>query len=380
MVEVQRRLQRIIKHHRASWQRMRRDCEVAKATQEARAGRPQRAISLIFGTDGPTMVDSAFWKQQTTVDESGVTHTEWIYVTDEDEVEAEALRHVSSMFPGPLLWEPYKAGVTLPAGYAFEGRPVVSNRLSNILTTIDRVDFTGVLDPMTLADFDALLRSQNASSSPGCSGITYGHLRAMGPKARQVCVLLISRYLRFQEAPAAWLEVGTALIPKSDGLAGLGDGRPISLLETLLKLSTALVGPKIKSALLRHPSPYGPSLPARRHGRMHRQQLFDSGSRRGCQEAYIMLTAVLHGLRAQRRRLVLITTDVKGAFNRTPTDYMDQRYEGLGMPRGVQIAEDLEERLRDFLQSIDRDSTFRVRARHGFTKAASKGWVGLHQA
>ena len=45
-----------------------------------------------------------------------------------------------------------------------------------------------------------------------------------------------------------------------------------------------------------------------------------------------MLTAVLHGLRAQRRRFVLITTDVKGAFNRTPTDYMDQRYEGLGMP------------------------------------------------
>ncbi len=92
-----------------------------------------------------------------------------------------------------------------------------------------------------------------------------------------------------------------------------------------------------------------------------------------------MLTAVIHGLRAQRKRFVLIMTDVKGAFNRTPTDYMDQRYEGLGMPRGTQIAEGLEERLRDFLQSIDRDSTFRVRVRHGFTKAVSKGWVGLHQ-
>jgi hypothetical protein len=31
-------------------------------------------------------------------------------VTDEDEVEAEALRHVSSMFPSPLSWKPYKAG------------------------------------------------------------------------------------------------------------------------------------------------------------------------------------------------------------------------------------------------------------------------------
>ena len=32
-----------------------------------------------------------------------------------------------------------------------------------------------------------------------------------------------------------------------------------------------------------------------------------------------MLTAVLHGLRAQRKQFVLITTDVKGAFNHTPT-------------------------------------------------------------
>ena len=96
-----------------------------------------------------------------------------------------------------------------------------------------------------------------------------------------------------------------------------------------------------------------------------------------------MLTAVLHGLRAQRKRIVLITTDVKAAFNHIPTAYMDQRYEGLGIPHKLQITEDpdtdLEERLRDFLQSIDRDSTFRVRVRHGFTKAVSKGWVGLHQ-
>ena len=276
MANVQRRLQRVVKHHRISWQRMRRDYEVAKATQESRAGRPQRAINLIFGTDGPMMVDGAFWKQQQSTAEDGTAQSDWIYVTDAAEVEAEALRHVSKMFPPPLLWEPYESAAVFPEGYAFQGKPVVSKRLSRILTKIDRVDFTGALDPMTLADFDALLCKQNANSSPGCSGITYGHLRAMGIKARRICVLLINRYLRFQEAPAAWLEVGIALIPKSDGLPGLGDGRPISLLGSLLKLSTAFVGPKLKTALLRHPSSHDPLAPARRHGRMHRQQLFDS--------------------------------------------------------------------------------------------------------
>ena len=70
----------------------------------------------------------------------------------------------------------------------------------------------------------------------------------MGPEARQVCVLLINRYLRFQEAPAAWLEVGIALIPKSDGLAGRGEGRPIRLFGTMLKAMNAVVGPKNKKA------------------------------------------------------------------------------------------------------------------------------------
>ena len=105
------------------------------------------------------MVDGAFWKQHSVVDESGAARTEWVYVTDEEEVEAEALRHVSRMFPPQLMWEPYKAAAIFPEGYAFKVSPVVSERLSHILTRVDRVDFTGALDPMTLAEFrvDALL-------------------------------------------------------------------------------------------------------------------------------------------------------------------------------------------------------------------------------
>ena len=129
--DVQRRLQRatgsVIKHHRISWQRMRRDYEVAKAAQAARAGRPQRAraINLIFGTDGPgpTNVDGAsgFWKQRQSTADDGTVQSEGIYVTDAAEVEAEAPRHVSNlnMFPPPLLWEPYKTAAVFPEGYAF---------------------------------------------------------------------------------------------------------------------------------------------------------------------------------------------------------------------------------------------------------------------
>ena len=374
--EVQKRLQRVVKHHRVNWRRLRATHEVEKATQEARAGKPQRAINLIFGRQAPSMVDNAFWRQVPHAEDDGTVTMDWSYITDEAEVEAEAIRHVSNMFPPPPTWHPHELHATFPDDYVFAGQRVVSDELAAILHRVDPVDFSDALNPMTLEDFDALLRQQSADSSPGCSGISYGHLRAMGVKARQVCVMLINRYIQFQEAPAAWLEVGIALIPKSDGLAGLGDGRPISLLEALLKLATAFVGKKLKRALLQHPSLHDPPPPARRHGRLHRQQLFDSGAKRGCHEAFIMLTTVMQGLHAQGRDFVLrlVSTDVKGAFNRTPTGYMDQRYRGLGMSNSA-----LMDRLRNLLQSIDCNSTFRVRVRHGYTKPTTKDGGGLHQ-
>ena len=224
---------------------------------------------------------------------------------------------------------------------------------------------------MTIDDFEALLRGQTGDSSPGISGLTYGHLRAMSRKHRLVYLLLINRFIQYQECPAQWLEVAIALIPKSDGAQGLGSGRPISLLECLFKLATAWVAPRMKAAQRAHRRASDPPAPAPPSGRLHSQQLFDSGEHRGCHQALIMLISVIQGLKLQGLPFYLVYTDVKGAFPGVPTEFMGQRYNSMGIEDS--------DRLFTFLQAIDVNSNIRVRVRHGFTRSTAKGGIGIHQ-
>jgi hypothetical protein len=286
-------------------------------------------------------------------------------------VEEEALRHVQKLFPQPLGWRPEVRGATFPAGYACAGDRVVPQTLEEILNEVEQVDFSEVLQPMTMDDFEALLLRQTGDSSPGISGLTYGHLRAMSRKHRLVYLHLINRFIQFQECPAQWLEVAIALIPKSDGAQGLGAGRPISLLECLFKLATAWVAPRMKAAQRAHRRASDQPAPAPASGRLHSQQLFDSGEHRGCHQALIILISVMQGLKLQGMPFYLIYTDVKGAFPGVPTEFEGQRYNSMGISDS--------DRLFAFLQAIDVNSNIRVRVRHGFSRSTPKGTIGIHQ-
>ena len=118
-------------------------------------------------------------------DADGKDTDAWHFVTDPERVEEEALRHVQNLFPKPLGWSPEALGAKFPPGYAFADHPVVSSELVAILHHCDEVDFTGVLQPMTMEDFEQLLAQQSADSSPGMSGISYGHLRSMSRKHQE---------------------------------------------------------------------------------------------------------------------------------------------------------------------------------------------------
>jgi hypothetical protein len=330
-------------------------------------------MSLIFPNTSSGVADNAFWEQTRFQDADGNDMEEWHFITDPARVEEEALRHVQNLFPKPLGWSPEAPGAQFPEGYAFAGQPVVSPGLAEILHRCDSVDFTGVLQPMTMDDFEQLLAQQTADSSPGMTGISYGHLRSMSRKHRLLYLQMANRLIQFQHCPSRWLEVAIALIPKPDGAQGLGAGRPISLIESLMKLATAWVAPRIKSALRAHRSPTDPPPPARPSGRLHSQQFFDSGARRGCHQALLLLTSesVMQAMTLQKRQFTLISTDVKGAFPGVPTSFMGQGYRSMGVKPT--------DRLYAFLQAIDVNSNIRVRVRHGFSRAVPKGDVGIHQ-
>ena len=369
--KVRQQLHRVAKHHKSLWEKSRKDFEVAKATQEGRAGKLQRAMNMIFPNATPGVADNAFWKKVQVARTDGQLEEVWHFITDPKQVEEEALRHVQNLFPQPLGWRPEAPEAIFPSGYACEGERVVPQELAEILQGCDPVDFSEVLKPMTIDDFEGLLLHQTDDSTPGITGLTYGHLRSMSRKHRMVYLHLVNRFIMRQECPAKWLDVAIALIPKSDGAQGLGAGRPISLIESLMKLATAWIAPRIKAALRAHRTDTDleePNLPS---GRLHPQQLFDSGEHRGCHQALIMLISAMQGLRLQGKPFYLVSTDVKGAFSGVPTAFAGQRYESMGISDTS--------RLFNFLQAIDVNSTIRVRVRHGFSRAVAKGEVGIHQ-
>jgi hypothetical protein len=86
------------------------------------------------------MVDNAFWRQVPHAEDDGTVTMDWSYITDEAEVEAEAIRHVSNMFPPPPTWHPHELHATFPDDYAFAGQRVVSDELAAILHRVDPVD------------------------------------------------------------------------------------------------------------------------------------------------------------------------------------------------------------------------------------------------
>ena len=60
---AKKRLHQIAKHHRRLWSSQQQEYTIARATQEARAGRLQSAIRLIFRPDSQTVVDNGFWRE-----------------------------------------------------------------------------------------------------------------------------------------------------------------------------------------------------------------------------------------------------------------------------------------------------------------------------
>jgi hypothetical protein len=150
---------------------------------------------------------------------------------------------------------------------------------------------------MSMDDFTGLIQARNMNSAPGSSELRYDHLRAMSEAHREVCLLFVNKYIATQSCPAVWLLVTIAMIPKGAGGGGLGAGRPISLIETLLKLATAWVIPRVKARMLQHRRPGGPQAPSPAEGWADRGQFFDSGgSGRGCIQAVVTVVSVIEGL------------------------------------------------------------------------------------
>ncbi len=369
-------VQRTLKAAQKLWVMEGAELRRGQAIAEARSGKLAAVIDLIFIPDKPSMVDDCVWQERKTETPGGM-EAHWELITEPAELETAALDIARAIFPTSRDWHPEETNPhsTFPAGFAFGGCAIASAELTDMLTSSERVDFAGVLAKMSMDEFVGLIQARNMNSAPGSSELRYDHLRAMSEAHREVCLLFVNKYIMTQSCPAVWLLVTIAMIPKGTGGGGLGAGRPISLIETPLKLATAWVIPRVKARMLQHRRPEGPQAPSPAEGWAERGQFFDSGgSGRGCIQAVVTVASVIEGLTTLNQDFAYVALDVKAAFPSVPTEFMERTYSGMGMEGTDEL-----DGLRQFLQSIDRKSTMRVRVHHGFSVAILKGLIGIHQ-
>jgi hypothetical protein len=274
-------VQRTLKAAQKLWTTEGAELRRGQAIAEARSGKLAAILDLIFIPDKPSMVDDCVWQERKTESTSGA-ETHWELITEPAELVKAALDIARAIFPKSIDWHPDETNPcsTFPAGFAFAGCAIASAELTDMLTSTEKVDFTGVLAEMNMDDFVGLIQARNMNSAPGSSELRYDHLRAMSEAHREVCLLFVNKYIMTQSCPAVWLLVTIAMIPKGTGGGGLGAGRPISLIETLLKLATAWVIPRVKARMLQHRRPDGPQAPSPAEGWADRGQFFDSGGRK----------------------------------------------------------------------------------------------------
>jgi hypothetical protein len=126
------------------------------------------------------------------------------------------------------------------------------------------------------------------------------------------CLLFVNKY-HVSAVPGGVAPGNDCDDPQRNRGGGLGAGRPISLIETLLKLATAWVIPRVKARMLQHRRPDAPQAPSPAEGWAERGQFFDSGgSGRGCIQAVVTVVSVIRRPHYARPRLCVCGTGRQG--------------------------------------------------------------------
>ena len=107
---------------------------------------------------------------------------------------------------------------------------------------------TDAVAPASPEELDKLVRTMKQDGCPGESGISIRHIRLLPDEVKDLLLAIINLCLKWGSVPLLFLMALIFMIPKS-GKPSLTNSRPISLLETPLKLTTRLVNGRVISSL-----------------------------------------------------------------------------------------------------------------------------------
>jgi hypothetical protein len=208
----------------------------------------------------------------------------------------------------------------------------------------------GIWDSCTgeiaMQDLIKAIKSMKAGTAPGVSGIGYEILKAINPDHLQPLLNLLNKITETGETPDIINRTLLKPLPKTDkGLSDLNLTRPISLMETTLKIYERIIYTRIMKVLkghdMLHTAQYG-SLPERAVGTPVR-----------------VATEIIEDAIMSGQELHLFSADIKKAFDSCEYWSQAMSWRALGMP----------EQLIDLLTGMDIGGSTEVAIGHGRTTA-----------
>ena len=161
--------------------------------------------------------------------------------------------------------------------------------------------YGGVLEPITMAEWQTYWGGKSRFTSPGTSGVRPDLMRAAPEVVQEYYVELYSACLRLKVVPSQWKRSIVVPIPKKPGATSLNDLRPLKLLEVTRKAVLGIVKARIKDVLERegvlHPAQHG----------------FRSG--RSTATAAMALLNAVEEARFLRRDLHVLCLDIRKAYD-----------------------------------------------------------------
>ena len=151
----------------------------------------------------------------------------------------------------------------------------------------------------------AEVQQGNAGSSPGITGIRYGHLRAFLLHLQRLFHSVVRVVVTQGVVPDGLVDLIVVALPKGSAQVGSVQGcRPISLYEVNLKIATGIVHCKMQQIVARHHL-------------LNNRQIFNVRNR-GVHDVLQLVLGALSRTVSQGKPVYVASTDVIGAFPSVP--------------------------------------------------------------